>query len=95
MNRPPPRSGGGSDDHPRNRSVTLYKLIDYRPHSSPDPSGHPPGGGDFYRPVGAADGSMPRPYNQKKAAPEGAALRFTWKLTDYRKLAKCLMVRTI
>ena len=36
-----------------------------------------------------------RKKSAKKAAPCGAALGFTCELLDYRKLAKCLMVRTI
>ena len=48
---------------PGHRSATLCWFSGFRPHSSPDPFGHPPpGGGDFFRPVGAAGGSMPRPY---------------------------------
>ena len=44
----------------------------------------PPGGGDFFRPVGAAGGSMPRPYKRKNPPfPEKRGISITFCSSRY------------
>ena len=52
-----------SKRHPWWRSVMLYRLLDYCPHSSPDPFGAtlPPGEGIFTAPPGRRAGQCPAP----------------------------------
>ena len=50
---------------PGHRSATLCWLSDFRPHSSPDPFGAPPGEGIFSAPLGRRAGQCPAPTSAK------------------------------